>query len=146
VNLQYHIVFSTKQRRPLLSPPDRLARICEYIGGILREQDARMLAANGAPDHVHLAVIIDPTLAVADVVRVVKANSSRWIHETFPDMRDVSWQDGYAAFSVSSSMLPKVVAYIRAQADHHKRMTFEEELIALLDRHGIEYDKRYIFA
>ena len=144
-NLQYHIAFSTKARRPCLEP-DRLSRTCEYIGGIIREQRGQMLAANGTADHVHLAAVASPTVCLADFLRTIKTNSSAWIHRTFSDLRDFHWQDGYAAFSVSASVMPRVLSYVRRQTEHHKKMSFMEELVALLDKHGIEYDKRYLFA
>ena len=144
-NLQYHIVFATKQRRPFLTG-ERLSRTCEYIGGIIREQGGQMLAANGTADHVHVATVATATVAVSDLLRTVKANSSRWIHQTFGDLRAFGWQDGYAAFSVSASVMPQVVSYVRRQAEHHKKISFAEELIALLTKHRIEYDERYLFA
>lgn len=143
--LQYHIAFSTKERRLCLQS-DRLSRTCEYIGGIIREQGGKMLAANGTADHVHIAAVGSPTVAISDLLRTIKTNSSSWIHQTFPDLRDFHWQDGYAAFSVSASVMPSVLSYIRRQAEHHEKMSFMEELVALLDRHGVEYDKRYLFA
>jgi len=144
-NLQYHIAFSTKERRPYLQP-DTLSRTCEYIGGIIREQGGKMLAANGTVDHVHIAAVGNPTLAVSDFLRTIKTNSSSWIHQTFPDLRDFRWQDGYAAFSVSASAMQSILSYVRRQTEHHKKMTFMEELVALLDKHGIEYDKQYLLA
>ncbi len=144
-SLFYHIVFSTKDRRPLLSE-EILPRACEYMGGIMRNLGGKMLAGGGAADHVHLAAVLRPTGAIADAVRDVKSNASGWIHDTFPDLRAFRWQDGYAAFTVSKSTVPEVVAYIRQQKDRHGKMTFQEELIALLDRHDIAYDERYIWA
>jgi len=142
-SLFYHVVFSTKDRRPLLSE-ELLPRACEYMGGIIRNMRGKMLAANGSADHVHLAALLRPTAAIADVVRDVKANTSGWIHQTLPNLRAFRWQDGYAAFTVSRSVVPEVVAYIRKQEAHHRKMTFQEELIGLLERHGVEYDERYI--
>ena len=83
-------------------------------------------------------------MSLSDALRDLKANSTNWVHETFPHLRDFYWQDGYAAFSVSPSVLPKVVAYVRNQQEHHKKVSFEEELKQLLERHGIEYDDRYL--
>ena len=142
-SLAYHIVFSTKERRALLDP-DVLPRICEYLGGIVRQTEGQMLIANGTADHLHLVAIASPKIAVSDFVRVIKANSSKWIHETFPNVRMLAWQDGYGAFSVSHSAIPAVVPYIRDQQKHHEKMTFREELKRLLDRHKIEYDERYL--
>ena len=145
-SLQYHIVFATKGRRPFFSAPERLSRACEYIGGIIREQGGQMLAANGTADHVHIAAVGSPTVCVSDMLRTIKANSSGWIHRTFPDMTGFRWQDGYAGFSVSASAMPRVLAYVSRQTEHHRKMSFIEELVALLDKHGIEYDKRYLVA
>ncbi len=144
-SLFYHVVFSTKGRATLLTE-DLLDRTGQYIGGIVRGLKGQLLVAGGTPDHIHLAGVIPPTEAVSDFIGKVKSNSSGWIHETFPEMRDFRWQDGYAAFSVSPSILPKVKQYIRSQGEHHKQQTFEEELIALLDKHGVEYDERYLWA
>ena len=142
-NLLYHIVFATKARRPFLNG-DCLPRLCQYTGGIIRNLDGRLLAVGGHRDHVHLAVSLHPSRALADVVRTVKANSSKWIHETFPGLRDLAWQDGYAAFTVSKSALKEVVRYIETQDDHHRKRSFEDELRALLKKHGIEFDEQYL--
>ena len=95
---------------------------------------------------MHLATVAPATVAVSDLLRTVKANSSRWIRQTFGDLRAFGWQDGYAAFSVSASVMPQVVSYVRRKAEHHKKRSLAEELIALLRKHGIEYDERYLFA
>ncbi len=141
--LQYHIVFATKGRRPLLRS-DMLARLIKYIGGITRGLNGTLLEANGSKDHLHLAVILHAETAVSDFVRDVKAGSSRWIHQTFPDMQDFAWQAGYSCFSVSYSGLADVVEYIRKQAEHHRTISFKDELTAMLKRHEIEFDERYI--
>ena len=86
-----------------------------------------------------------PTISIADLVNALKANSMRWIRQTFPNRKWFSWQEGYAAFSVCNSLEQAVIEYIRNQDEHHKRRNFQEELLDLLDRHGIEYDPRYVF-
>jgi len=143
-SLFYHIVFSTKERQAFLSP-DKLSRACAYMGGVARELKGQVVLGNGAADHIHLAAIVHPSMALAGFVNAVKANSSRWIHETFENLADFSWQEGYAAFTVSKSALPQVMDYIKGQEAHHHKMTFQEELLALLKRHGVEYDERYIW-
>jgi len=143
-NLLYHLDFATKERVPYLKP-DHLARVSPYIGGIVREVGGQMLAADGAADHLHIALQGTPTLAVADLVRVIKANSSKWIHETFPALAPFAWQEGYAAFSVSASVMPRVLDYIRGQEEHHRRADFKQEFIALLNKHGIPYDERFVW-
>ena len=142
-SLFYHIVFSTKQRRPLLSE-ELLPRVIRYIGGIIRNMDSQLLEGGGIEDHLHLAATVHPNSALADFVRTVKANSSRWIHKTFPEIGAFAWQDGYAAFTVSLSMVSRVKEYIGSQREHHKTMSFAEELVALLRKHRIHYDERHI--
>ena len=112
-NLNYHIVFATKGRRPFLSP-QHMPRVREYIGGIVRELRGRMLAANGPADHLHVALTADASTALADLVRTIKSNSSRWIRRTLPGLARFGWQDGYSAFSVSHSGVGKVVAYVQS--------------------------------
>ncbi len=102
-----------------------------------------LLAPGGMEDHLHQLVSIHPTIAPADLVRDLKANSSRWLKDVL--QRDFAWQSAYAAYSVSASGLDAVRAYINSQQEHHRRRTFEEEYIALLRKNGIEYDPRYVF-
>ena len=112
-NLIYHIIFSTKDRRPTITP-EREERLYEYIGGIIRGLGGILLCVNGVADHVHLLVKLRPDRSISDVLRELKANSSGWIHEVFPDAADFSWQNGYGAFTVSESQVPKVshLAYL----------------------------------
>jgi len=138
-----HVVFSTKDRLPLVTK-DLKPKLLAYMGGIVRELDGKLLAADGTTDHVHLLMRVPPTLALADAIRVVKTNSSRWARKAKKGHDQFRWQAGYAAFSVSESNVPEVVRYIRAQEQHHRRVPFQEELVAFLKKHGIEYDERYI--
>jgi REP element-mobilizing transposase RayT len=96
-------------------------------------------------DHVHILVTLPPTLAIADLVRALKANSSRWAHEKWSDHSGFGWQQGYAAFSVSRSAMKDVTEYITTQEEHHRKMSFQEEFIGLLKKHDIAYDERYIW-
>ncbi len=143
-NLMVHGIFSTKNRRGLLTP-NVIPELVKVVGGIIRERDGKLLAMNGTADHVHLLSIFPPKRAFSEMFRDIKAISSDWIHDKFPELRDFVWQTGYGAFSVSKSSASRVENYIARQVEHHKRQTFEEELIALLDKHGIEYDRRYVF-
>jgi len=143
-NLLYHVVFSTKERAPRLTEELR-PRLWEYIGGIVRNMEGHLLAANGARDHVHLACVASPEVALAKFVQSIKGCSSKWMHEAFPHLSDVYWQQNYAAFTVSPSTLPKLLDYIRDQEEHHKKVDFKQEFIALLKRHGIAYDERYLW-
>ena len=143
-SLHYHLVFSTKHREPLID--DVLQpRLYEYMGGILRNHNGVLLAAGGIADHVHLLVGLHREMAVAEAVKLVKALSSKWIHETFPDRQTFAWQTGYGAFTVSYSNMDQVKRYIANQKQHHRQRTFQEEFLAFLERHQIPYDKRYVW-
>jgi putative transposase len=139
-----HLVFGTKDRAPLISIEIKEA-LFAYMGGIIREIGGKAIIVNGMPDHVHLLLSLPPTLAPAEVVRVVKANSSKWVHEKWLARRTFGWQQGYGAFSVSRSGVKDVEDYIAGQEEHHRKMSFQEEFAALLKRHGIEYDERYLW-
>jgi putative transposase len=115
------------------------------MASIAQAKKARIIEINSRPDHIHSLVSMPSTITIGDLVNALKANSTRWIHETFPNRSQFAWQEGYAAFSVSKSVVPAVVEYIRNQEEHHKRRDFKEELLRLLDLHGTEYDPRFIF-
>ena len=142
-NLKYHIVFSTKRRGRFLSP-DIQPRLVKYIGGIVRNLNSILIEANGPEDHLHVVASIHPKLALSDFVRDIKANATRWMRRTFADLKEFGWQDEYSAFTVSQSQLSAVVDYVRRQVEHHKTLTFDEELRTLLRKHGIEFDDRYL--
>ncbi len=138
-----HVVFSTKQRRAYITP-DIQARLYDYVGGIVRAEKGTVYAIGGMPDHVHILLRWRTDGAISDLMRTLKARSSRWVHDTFLDSRAFAWQEGYAVFSVSKSSEADVKAYIENQAEHHEKRDFAEELLALLCAHGIEYDKRFV--
>ena len=143
--LLFHIVFATKERRPWLDEAVRPA-LFAYLGGIARESGAAALLVNGTADHVHLLVQVPAKLAAAELVRLLKANSSLWLHrEHAATHRLFAWQNGYGAFSVSASGQAAVERYIANQETHHRRMSFEQEFVGLLKKHGIRYDERYLW-
>lgn len=143
-NLLFHIIYSTKYRKPTIRS-EWHDDLYGYIGGIVRDQKGTLLKIGGVEDHVHLLVKLSPTIAISDVLRKIKSNSSKWINER-PDVnRKFEWQSGYAAFSVSESQMPAVAKYIANQAEHHRKKTFEEEFLAILKKHNIEFDTRYVF-
>jgi REP element-mobilizing transposase RayT len=115
-------------------------RLWPYLGGIARENRIRAIKIGGVADHVHLLVSLPSTLSVAKAVQLMKGNSSKWIHETFPQLRGFAWQEGYGAFSVGVSGQNATITYIENQAEHHRRKTFEEELKTILEKHSIEYE------
>jgi putative transposase len=139
--LNYHLVFSTKNRIPLITDTSRDA-LYAYMGGILRGNGGVLLAAGGIPDHVHLLAGWGTTLSVAKMLQLIKGNSSKWMNER-PDapIGGFAWQPGYGAFTVSASKIQNVREYILNQEEHHRKMTFREELMELLRRHGIEYNR-----
>lgn len=142
-NLLYHIVFSTKDRRPLITPAYEV-RLYDYIGGTIRSLGGICLELNGTEDHIHLLAKLRPTRAVSDVLRDLKANASGWMHEVFPSLRNLSWQRGYGAFTVSYSNVESVRRYIARQKEHHHEVSFRDEFIQFLKANGIEYDERFI--
>lgn len=142
-NLLYHIVFSTKDRRPLITSAYEV-RLHDYIGGTIRSLGGICLELNGTEDHVHLLAKLRPTRAVSDVLRDLKANASGWMHEVFSSLRHFSWQRGYGAFTVSHSNVESVRRYISRQKEHHQKLSFRDEFIQFLKANGIEYDERFI--
>lgn len=143
-NLIFHAVFSTKDRRPLVTP-DRRDELYRYVGGIIRNENGIILEIGGMPDHVHLLAKLPADVALATIVRLIKANSSKWMNER-PDKRvRFAWQAGYGAFTVSESQVAIVRRYIQRQEQHHKKTSFQEEFVKLLERHGVEYDPRYLW-
>ena len=143
--LYYHIVFSTKQRRPFLTE-EKIHNLSSYMGGILRNIKGTLLEANGMSDHIHLTVSLHQDHSLSEVVRKIKGSSSRWIHQNEPDLQNFQWQEGYSAFTISYSGLEKVISYIRNQQEHHRKITFEEELLSLLKKHKIQFDPEYVFS
>jgi putative transposase len=141
-NLLYHIVFSTKERVPLIHQ-DLQEPLYEYIGGILRGQRSILLEIGGMPDHVHLLAKLKADLAVAVAVRLIKTNSSGWINENRKIQGRFEWQSGYFAVSVSESRAAEVRRYIQTQQKHHARISFQDELLKLLKKHRIAFDEKY---
>ncbi len=136
-----HVVFSTKDRRKLM-PNEFRPQMWAYATGICKKLDILVLAVGGMEDHIHLLLRIPPTLALAKAVLAIKSNSSRWASE---EGHKFAWQQGYGAFSVSSSVAPTVIRYIQNQEAHHRRMSFDAEFLALLKKHGMEYDPKFVF-
>ena len=143
-NLFYHIVFSTKRRENFIRQ-DVENRIWSYIGGVMRKHKLTALQVGGIENHIHALIVAPPTIAPSQIAKWLKGDSSKWIHEEFPDLRKFVWQDGFGVFSVSKSNAPKVVEYIKNQRQHHLKQSFEDEYIELLKLHGVEYDPKYLF-
>jgi REP element-mobilizing transposase RayT len=135
-----HVIFSTKNRASTISA-DLAGRLHPYIAGIVQECKGNPLIVNGTPDHVHMLLSMPSGMSLAEMMRLVKANSSRWVHETFPGKNRFEWQVGYGAFTVSGSRLEDVRKYIAGQQEHHKRVSFQEEFRVFLARHGVEVQR-----
>ena len=143
-SLHCHLVFSTKDREPWIKHEIE-NRVWAFLGGIARENGMKALQIGGMPDHIHIVLGIPPTLSISKAAQLIKGGSSKWIKTEFPGMNGFGWQDGYGAFSVSKSNLPDVICYVQNQKEHHRTKTFQEEFIAFLVRHGIDYDERYLW-
>ena len=144
VSSYFHCVFSTKERHPMI-PPELRDRLWPFLGGIARQNQMKAIEVGGMPDHVHLLLSLRSTLSIAKALQLIKGGSSKWVHETFPKHRLFGWQVKYGAFSVSASQLDKIIQYIKNQEEHHRKMTFQEEFLALLKKHRVEYDQRYLW-
>ena len=139
-----HFVWSTAKREPMIDPIWK-DRLYSYIGGILKAQNAKLICAGGVSDHVHLLVSMPSTITIADLVNVMKSNSSKWVHRTFPKSRSFAWQEGYGGFAVSKSAEKDVIDYIKNQEHHHHDRDFKKEFVAMLDKHEVEYETKYLW-
>ena len=128
----YHVVYSTKNRQRFIHA-EMKEELYKYMCGIARNTSGQILRINGVEDHVHKLTTIKPSIAVAKFVGEVKANSSSWVPKRFPKAWDFQWQNGYSSFTVSESNFGQVAEYIEKQEEHHREMTFEEELRILLE-------------
>ncbi len=142
--LVIHITFSTKDRAPLLLRPNS-DRLYAYMAGILHGMQCRAIRIGGATDHVHVLSTISRTLALADLIEVLKKDSSKWAKRDGRISPEFNWQRGYGAFSVSESNVPRVTTYIDRQQTHHTKTTFQDEFRALCRKHNIDYDERYVW-
>ena len=143
VSLYFHVVFSTKNRAAQIKGELR-SRLFAYVIGTANKKNVEVIAIGGTEDHLHILLRANTETSISAIVRDLKSNSSRWVRSEFPTFRSFGWQDGYGAFTVSKSMMEKVKQYVENQIQHHKKMSFQDELRALLKNHGIEFDERYL--
>ncbi len=141
-NLIFHIVFSTKERRPLITPAIK-ARLYDYIGGTVRGLGGILIEIGGVSDHVHILVILKPTILLSDFMRELKSNTSKWANEITNG--NFEWQNGYGAFTVGKSQISHVQRYIQNQEEHHQKADFRQEFIQMLESSGIAFDKQYLW-
>ncbi|MDR1897874.1 MAG: IS200/IS605 family transposase [Prevotellaceae bacterium] len=144
VQIYLHIVFSTKNRYPFIDGEVE-KELFAYIGGIIKNHKGIPFLINGMPDHIHILCSFPRSICLSDFLKFIKGNSSFWIKSKGSQYQNFDWQDGYAAFSVSSSRKPNVENYIRNQKKHHKAIGFQEELLKFLKEYNIEYDERYLW-
>lgn len=140
-SLHYHWVCSTKVRRPFIRP-EWQTRLHEYFGGTVRGLDGVPLKIGGVADHIHALIGLKPTHCISDFSRELKKATSVWAAENHE--REFQWQEGYSIFAVSVSLMETVNRYIERQEEHHRKMTFEDELKLLLEKHGVTYDPKYL--
>jgi putative transposase len=140
----YHCVWSTKGRRPILTPEIQ-ARLWPYLGGIARANKTPALAIGGVADHVHILLSLPPTLTISKTIQLLKGNSSKWLHEEFQDIRSFNWQEGYGAFTIGLSGVSETKSYITTQAEHHQKKSFQDEFRSFLDKHGLSYDETILW-
>lgn len=139
----YQIVFSTKNRDPILLKPKRI-QLYKYLWGILKNKKCHLYRINGVEDHLHIITHIHPAVSISLLIKDLKTSSNKFIKKEglFPEFR--GWQDGYGAFSYSIKAKDKLIEYVKNQEEHHKKVTIREEYIALLNEHEIEFDERYL--
>ena len=143
-NLLFHIIFSTKDRQPLIRDSFR-DELEKYIAGIVRNEGGILIGVGGMPDHLHLITKFKPDRSVAEMVRLIKANSSKWVNEEHGDPGRFAWQLGYGAFSVSQSQLEALKAYVANQKAHHQTRSFQDEFRESPIKHVVEFDERYLW-
>ena len=125
--------------------PSLRERLWPFLGGIARQNKMKAIEIGGVEDHVHILLSLPATMPISKALQLIKGGSSKWVHETFPEHRRFAWQEKYGAFSVSASRVDSIIQYIKGQVEHHRKMTFQEEFLALLKRHRIEFDERYLW-
>lgn len=143
-NLLYHIIFSTKDRIPLITNDFR-EELYKYMGGIIRGEKGILISIGGMPDHIHLAAKFKAGISVSDMLRKIKANSSKWANEKLNNRSKFGWQNGFGAFTVSESQLDTLLHYIERQEEHHRNKTFKEEFLEFLKKQNIEYEEKYLW-
>jgi REP element-mobilizing transposase RayT len=135
-----HVVFSTKDRQKTIAPIFQ-PNLWAYVAGVGKKDGIFLYDIGGMEDHLHLLMRLPPTAALAKAINSIKSNSSRWANQ---EGQKLAWQQGYGAFSVSASLVPTVREYIQNQKVHHEKLSFEEEFLALLKKHRVEFDPRYV--
>lgn len=139
-----HIVFSTKDIKPLIHPPFE-QKLHAYITGVCNQLECEVLIVGGYTDHIHILCMLSKKIALMTLVQKIKANSSKWMKSKDESLKSFSWQNGYGTFSVNPSETNVVIEYIRNQHEHHKKKTFQEEYLAFLKKYNVDHDERYLW-
>ena len=142
--IHVHFIFAVKFRQGLIQKEWK-NRLYQYIIAIVKNNGHKMLIINGMPDHVHLLIGLRPEQSISDLMKDVKSNSSRWINEQNFIKGKFAWQEGYGAFTYSKSQLPRLISYIENQEEHHRKKTFQEEYLKILEEQKVEYNPQYLF-
>ncbi len=139
-----HIVFSTKNHKPMITPFYE-EELHSYIGGVCKNLDCQPIKIGGYNDHVHILCMLSKKIALMKLIEEVKSHSSKWMKTKDESLKNFYWQDGYGTFSVNPSEVDTVVAYITNQHNHHRTLSFKEEYRAFLDKYKVDYDERYVW-
>ena len=139
-----HIVFSTKNRTPIIHPPYEL-ELHSYLGGICNNLECHTLKVGGYTDHVHILCMLSKKIALMKLLEEVKSHSSKWMKTKDYSLNNFYWQDGYGAFSVNPAQVDRVIAYIEFQHEHHRKKDFQNEYRSYLKKYNVEYDERYVW-
>jgi REP element-mobilizing transposase RayT len=140
-----HLVFSTKDRQPFLCNENLREKLHAYLVGICRNQKTPSLIVGGVEDHVHILCRLGKTIAIADLIRELKRDSSKWIKSENPELQPFQWQSGYGAFSISPGHVDVLREYIEIQQEHHRRFSFQDEFRRMCQKYGVEIDERYVW-
>ncbi len=140
-----HLVFSTKNRAPFLKAKGLREEMHAYLGGACKNLGSPALKVGGTENHVHLLCRLSRSSSIADLLKKIKQNSSKWVKGKDSSLSDFRWQDGYGAFSISPAHVPALCEYISNQEEHHKKEHFEDEFRRLLKKYGIDYDEQYVW-
>jgi len=144
VKIYIHIIFSTKNRVPMIHPPVE-AELHSYIGGICNKLECQVIKVGGYTDHIHLLCMLSKKITLIKLLEEIKSHSSKWIKSKGEGYKNFYWQDGYGAFSVNPSEVETVTAYISNQHQHHSKKTFQDEYRIFLKKYNIEYDEKYVW-
>ena len=142
--IHLHFVFAVKFRKRQIQLEWK-ERLYQYITGIVQKNGHKLIIVNGMPDHVHILIGVRPEQSISSLMQDVKSSSSKWINEQNLTPQKFAWQEGYGAFSYSKSQLPRLIKYIENQEEHHRKTTFKEEYVGILEELKIPYDLKYVF-